>query len=119
VFKKAAAWQCRKSTRLRHGEQVFVFVEDGIGKRHIRFIPGRTAPQKQLPIFQDSAGSGLPAVNKYLAGIQAALPICPRRVAIITGQVGQNTKALASIIYLLAILESIIKSQFLCLFDES
>jgi hypothetical protein len=94
-------------------------MEDGISKRSIRLIPGRAAPQKQLPIFQNEAGSDLPVINIYLAGLQTAQPIGPRGMAIFEGQVGQNSKAGASIIYLLPILESIIWSQFFCLFNES
>ena len=119
VFKKAAAGECRKSARLGHGKQVFIFVEDGISKRSIRLIPGRAAPQKRLPIFQNEAGRDSPVINIYLAGLKTALPVGPRGMAIFEGQVGQNSKASASIIYLLPILESIIWSQFFCLFNES
>lgn len=108
AFKKAASRECRKSTRLGHGKQVFIFVEDGVNKRRIRLIPGRATPQEQLSIFQDGVGFYRPVINKYLAGLQTVLPIGPRRMAMIPGQIGQNSKAVASIIYLLPIVESII-----------
>ena len=70
-------------------------------------------------MFQNGVRFGPPFIDKYLAGLQTAQPIGPRGMAIFEGQVGQNSKAGASIIYLLPILESIIWSQFFCLFNES
>ena len=108
VFEKAAGGKCRKSTGLGHGNQVFIFVEDEVSKRHIRLIPGRATVEKQLSDFEDGVGCDRPVIDKYPAGFQAALPDGPRRMAIFVGQVGQNSEAVASIIYFLPILVSII-----------
>ena len=108
VFEKAAGGKCRKSAGLGHGNQVFIFVEDAIIKRHIRLIPGRATVQKQLPGFEDGLGYDLPVIDKYEAGLQAVLPNGPRRMAIFAGEKSQDSEAVASIIYFLPILVSII-----------
>ena len=75
MFEKTASRHCGETTRLIHGKQVFIFMEDGINKRHIRLDPRRTAPQKQLAVFQDNIGFDPPAVDKNPPGLKPAPPI--------------------------------------------
>jgi hypothetical protein len=116
VIEETAARHGRESGRLCHREQVIVFMEYGICERHVRLIPGRTAPKQPSPRFEDCIPLDLEAIEKNFASLDPVTPDVFRRMAIFPGQVRRNAKPATPDIYLLAILVPAIFHFLLCVY---
>jgi hypothetical protein len=111
VFKKSAPGDGGKTARLGHGQQFFVFVQNGVTERHIGFIPGWAAPNEHLTGFQNGIASRLEAIQSDLTSRDTLPPVLSGRMAVGSAQIGQDFKPFAAMIDSFPIRISPIKSQ--------
>jgi len=78
VFKESPTRDGRKPTGFCHGQQVFVFVKNSVGKGYLRFVPGRAPPKEHLAGFQNGIGLHLETIHGNLTELNALLPVPSR-----------------------------------------